>query len=251
MSYLERQNKAATKTGTYSVLDSDNVLMLNPNGGAFSTTLPTAVGRPGKRYTFINANSSSTDFTAATINTTSAQTIGQLAATSFLLHTRGEAITVESDGSNWQIVNRFIPGHEIDCSSLFAFTNLGTVSAKTVFFRRVGSNALFRGVATAGTVVAGTFSIDLTGFTIKTANFGTSSTQIVGMLTTHPGTSQALWSTNDTGLLFIDTAQNAKVYMSTAHGATAGTFNKISGASFYSSNPFSFVLDIPIVNWEA
>jgi len=60
-------------------------------------TLPTAVGRSGKVFKIKNTGSG-----VITVATTSAQTID--GSTTYLLQVQYQSLTVESDGSNWQVV---------------------------------------------------------------------------------------------------------------------------------------------------
>ena len=86
------------KTSNYTAVASDSTITGATSGGAFTITLPSAVGLEGKRFTIRKSDTSSNLLTVAT---TSSQTIGSNSATSTKLHAKGEAITLESDGANW------------------------------------------------------------------------------------------------------------------------------------------------------
>lgn len=88
-----------TKTTTYAILTTDNVILCNASGGAFTVTLPTAVSVTGKQYTIKKTDST---LNVVTVATTSSQTID--GATTNVIATPYESITVVSDGSNWMIV---------------------------------------------------------------------------------------------------------------------------------------------------
>ena len=88
-----------TKTGTYSILASDYVILCNTAPGSFSVTLPTAVGRTGQMYHIKKINSSINNVTIAT---TSSQTID--GDTSVVITTQYESYMVISDGANWSIL---------------------------------------------------------------------------------------------------------------------------------------------------
>jgi hypothetical protein len=64
-------------------------------------TLPTAVGCIGRRYTIKKTDASAN---AVTIATTSSQTID--GTTTKALSTQYAAYTVQSDGANWQIIDK-------------------------------------------------------------------------------------------------------------------------------------------------
>lgn len=91
----------STKTGAYTATASDNTLLGNATSAAFSITLPTAVGITGKTYTVKKIDSSAN---ALTVATTSSQTID--GTTTKPLARQYDAITVQSDGANWMIINQ-------------------------------------------------------------------------------------------------------------------------------------------------
>jgi len=91
------------KTGNYTTVENDSVIRCDASGGAFTITLLSAATVPaGKQYTIKRTDIlSSTN--ALTIATTSSQTID--GATNWILRT-GQSVKVESDGANWQVVDR-------------------------------------------------------------------------------------------------------------------------------------------------
>lgn len=90
---------AAGKTSAYTATDSDEMIRANASGGAFTVTLPTAASRAGKRFTIKKTDSSAN---VVTVGTTSSQTID--GATTYSLATQYKAVTVVSDGSNWNVI---------------------------------------------------------------------------------------------------------------------------------------------------
>ena len=102
--------KLTSVSGTYSVLDTDDVISCN---GTFTVTLPTAVGRTGKHFTFKNIGTG-----IVTIATTSSQTI-DAGATTAIMNTQNNSLTLISDGSNWITVH--LPSVNIQ-----TFTSSGT-----------------------------------------------------------------------------------------------------------------------------
>jgi hypothetical protein len=158
---------SAVKTTTYSILADDELVLGDVSGGAFTMTLPTAVGRKGKRYRIIQTGAVSTN--ALTIATTSSQTLGGTTApTSRKMFSKGEMYEFQSDGANWQIVNRFIPSDEIDTGACtFTATTTptvkGTFAVDKLYVSRIGDKARFRyegrytsaGSATTGDILFG------------------------------------------------------------------------------------------------
>lgn len=88
-----------TLTGTGNILADDSVVLCNATSAAFTTTLPTASGIAGRRYTIKRTNGGANNVTVAT---TSSQTID--GATTNVLGMQYAVLTVVSDGANWLIV---------------------------------------------------------------------------------------------------------------------------------------------------
>jgi hypothetical protein len=87
---------AANKTGAYTATATDEIIPCDASGGAFSVTLPTAVGVPGQRYVVKKVDSS---VNAVTVATTSSQTID--GATTYSLAAQWDSVRVVSNGANW------------------------------------------------------------------------------------------------------------------------------------------------------
>lgn len=96
--------KVQSKTTTYTALITDDVILCDTSGGAWTLTLPAAATSGGKRY-FVKKTESSAN--ALTIDGNSSETID--GATTTTLDTENESIEIVCDGSNWQIVNRRLP----------------------------------------------------------------------------------------------------------------------------------------------
>lgn len=96
-----RPNTAlSTKTAAYTLTSTDSVILADATSGAFANTLPTAVGISGRQYTIKRINGGAN---TVTVGTTSSQTID--GASTKTLGAQWSAVTVVSDGANWQIVN--------------------------------------------------------------------------------------------------------------------------------------------------
>lgn len=92
----------ATKTSAYTLNNNDDLILADASGGAFTLTLPTAVGAAGKKY--IIKKIDSTVANAVTLAAPGSETIDGSSAV--VLYAQNEAVTVVSDGTNWQIVER-------------------------------------------------------------------------------------------------------------------------------------------------
>ena len=88
-----------TKTSAYTATSSDETILGNASTGAFSVTLPTAVGASGKSYVVKKIDSSAN---AVTIATTLSQTID--GTTTKALSFQYDGVQVQTDGANWFII---------------------------------------------------------------------------------------------------------------------------------------------------
>lgn len=118
----------ASVTGATTLTATSNIVMANATSAAFSVTLPTAVGATGQVYTVTKTDSS---VNAVTVATTSAQTINL--ATSYTLKVQYSSVTVQSDGSNWQVIGNHVPERSPDWVNVKAFgaTGNGTTDDTT------------------------------------------------------------------------------------------------------------------------
>lgn len=89
-----------TKAVSYTLLSTDDTVLFT---AVATATLPTAVAISGKRFIIINGSTSAANITIAT---TSSQTIGGRASSDIILTQYWDTITVESDGTNYQIVDK-------------------------------------------------------------------------------------------------------------------------------------------------
>lgn len=91
------------KSTTYLALNTDSVIFCS--GASWTLTLYDAslAANKGKTIQIIHQGTSLTQ--AYTLATTSAQTIGGIASSLYILQTNGESLTLVSDGANWQILD--------------------------------------------------------------------------------------------------------------------------------------------------
>jgi hypothetical protein len=121
--------------------------LCDSTSGAFTITLPTAVGATGKKYLIKKTNS---QFNNVTIDANGTQTIdGTLTR---LLTTQNEAYNIVSDGANWRVLDHHIDG-QINVYTP-TFTGFGTVSDVEFVWWRQGKNIHVRGKFTSGTPTA-------------------------------------------------------------------------------------------------
>lgn len=109
---------SSEKTTAYSILASDNVIIANATGGAFTVTLPTAVGVAGKHYRIYNTGTSNN----VSVATTSSQTMNGV--TTRKIPTK-DSFHVVSDGANWLVLKEVTVYAKYVSSATNTFANAG------------------------------------------------------------------------------------------------------------------------------
>lgn len=139
----------ATPSSTYSVNVYDELILCS--GASFTLTLPTAVGRAGKKFKIVHTGTSYTQ--VYSIATTSSQTINGVASGDWKLYFLGEMLEVTSNGTNWTVTS--ILNHDPNWTafpSVAAGTlitgstsnpSYGTQTYNEAFFRKIGSHSEF------------------------------------------------------------------------------------------------------------
>ena len=156
-----------TKTTTYTILTSDDVILGDTSSAGFTLTLPTAVGNTGKVFQIKYTDSGFAN--ALTVDGNGAETID--GSTTTTLDTQNESLKIISDGTNWEILDRKIP------SAWTSYSPTGTYSGEANatyngYWKRVGDSILLRlEIDFTGTVAAlGVMSFDTpSGLTFDTA----------------------------------------------------------------------------------
>jgi hypothetical protein len=142
------------RSANATVSVADGLSECDASGGAFTLTLPTAVGIEGAVLRFIKADSS---LNLITIEGDGAETIEGYANRK--LATIGECLTIYSDGANWGILDRRIPARRAQYTP--TFSNLGTMTSVEIWSHREGPFLVVEGCATSGTLVAATAAMSL------------------------------------------------------------------------------------------
>jgi len=133
-------------TGTDTALTSDFVC--NLSDASFTFTLYTAVGNQGKVLCIKHSGTSLTQ--VYTLATTGGQTIGGVASGSYALYTNGETLLLQSNGSNWIILDHYAETPWIDSGAIVigATTTAPTKSTGNIvdklYWRRDGCEGFFR-----------------------------------------------------------------------------------------------------------
>lgn len=133
--------KIAVVSSSRALTIDDAVVIVDATASSRIITLETAVGCAGRMHTIVRGGSG---IHTIDINTTSAQTISTYASWRLLIP--GEAVTVQSDGSNWQVVSHFdwnYQGASIADGSTLANSTTDTTLSGNVIWNALGVGAIF------------------------------------------------------------------------------------------------------------
>lgn len=158
-----------SKSANYTLTSSDDDIICNASGGAFTLTLPDASSNSGKVYKIYRKDG--TFANALTVLRAGADTISfnNTTATSFLLYTVDEYIEIQSDGiSTWYVLD-----HRTN-TPWIAYTPTGNHSTNvtyTGFWRRTGDSIEVQAyLAYTGATDAAVLSVNYpTGMTMNTS----------------------------------------------------------------------------------
>lgn len=242
-----------TVSGVGSATINDDVLLMDMTGGAFTLTLPTAVGNTGKVF-FIKKIDSSLNI--GTIDGDGTETIDGV--TTKKLNTQYESWEIVSDGSNWLVLDHKCETpwvtYTMTIGSTGAAPTKGTTSVDRAQWKRDGDDMLVRyeynqtAAGSAGTgnyrfpiANAATWSIDTAKLTPSTNTYGSGfagCAEVQENTTENPAVVSAADSTNF--LLSKANAINDYVVIG-AGNADLGT----------TTIRYQFIARVPILNWEA
>ena len=102
----------ASKTGNYTLVSSDDVVLGDSSSGAFTLTLPAASGSSGKVFHLKKTDSGSN---AVTVDGNASETIDGSA--DLKLSVQNDSVSIVSDGSNWKVVSRVANGFQESSAS--------------------------------------------------------------------------------------------------------------------------------------
>lgn len=129
-----------SKSANYTLNNNDLFTNFDCTTGAFTATLPTAVGCKGRIYEVRKTDNSTNVLSVAT---TSSQTINSTyygSSTSYVLYNQNEVLQLKSDGANWMVIG-------------FSKGGLTTSSAGTLTLT-YGRDYIFTGTTTTWTLPA-------------------------------------------------------------------------------------------------
>ena len=113
-----------TKTGTYTVTTTDDIILVDATSGAFTITLPTAASTTAKKYHIVKIDSTAN---AVTIDGNGSETID--GATTQILDGQYTSMIISSNGSNWFSLSRTTILTAFIIDSKTTGTNAGTFTS--------------------------------------------------------------------------------------------------------------------------
>ena len=233
-------NVTAAKTSNYTAV-IDDFIRCDCTGGAFTVTLPTAVGQGGRKIVIVKTDSTTN---ALNIATTSSQTMNGVTTNN--LSTAYEEVELVSDGANW-ILKRYIP------EAWVSFTPTGSWSSNTTYtgrYRRVGDSCfvvIALSLAGAPTAASLTFNLPFTVDTAKTYNSSTGFMPARGIGNDFDAAKGYLVYgkfSSTTVLSIFDSADDTYIRLSSAVNAT-------TPFTWAASDELSVEFSFPVVGWKS
>jgi hypothetical protein len=261
---IGRSSQPTTRTSNYTIQSTDDTVFVDGSGGAFTVTLPTAVGIQGRKFKVVRVDDTVAEANQITIGTTSSQTIN--GASSKKICSQWEMFEFESNNANWIITSRYISPVETDRGAvpLTATTSnptKGTMSIDKIWEQRVGEFAEYRiemRYTAAGTGGTGDYLFGLpSGRTIKASRITAYSTvegtggwtatnSVGGGQIDYQGTSVSM------ARVVVYNSTNVRLFLigNTAGSVTAGVVNSADYGIVGTSGSYCFNFRVPIAGWE-
>ena len=133
-----------SKTTTYTVAASDTHVDCDATGGGFTVTVPAAASGNAGQTVWIRKTDSS--FNVVTLAT----------GVSTTLNTQNESVQINSNGTDWVVVNRYVPS--VTTSYTPTVGGCGTVTVNECKYTRLGSMLQVEANVTCGTVTGSAFT---------------------------------------------------------------------------------------------
>jgi hypothetical protein len=220
----------ASKTSAYTLVTSDDLILADANSAAFTLSLPTAVGNQGKVF---KVKKTDTTYNAVTIDPNSTEQVDGNSTTT--LNTKGETLTVVSDGSNWQILAREIPFVWSSYTpSMDGFVDSGAACQ----YARQGQDLLLRCKVSPSSINASEARFYLPSASLVSASS-----------TTLPGIQICGSGNQDDWQPAVEPSKNYVVLVD--YAATSTVTTKLGGSTAIGlTQPSSFTCRIPIAGWN-
>lgn len=222
----------ASKTTTYTLTNSDDVILLDASGGGFTLTLHDPTTATKKLYTLKKTDSSVNKITIGGYN---------LEGSSRKICTQYESVQIYPDGTNWQVFNHKNTSDIVSYTP--TFTGFGTATSINFTSCRVGSFLHVEGTFTTGTTTGVEAQVTI-GFNGTSANVTTLST-----LPTISNAGVFNYGTSSASSFYI-TKEASKTYVTfSRQDVSSSSLNKLLGTNFGNSTVISVNFKVPIVDW--
>jgi hypothetical protein len=234
-----KQSVTAASGATYVALTTDILIAVN-SGTTTQVTLPAASGNSGTIY---RVKKTDATFTAVTVTDSTFSTT---------INTQGECVDLQSNGTTYLVVNRYVPG----VWTSFTPTGLWTTNATySGFWRRVGDSAevTFKIACAGAPAEAGNLDVAIpSGLVIDTAKIAvTANNTALGVGTTCDSGTAYLMS-----IFYVDTTHVALQSALTNSGSNPQPSN--FGSYVSKTSPFTFgngdavfaSYKVPISGWN-
>lgn len=259
--------RSVTTTDTASCTADQHLTL---SGNSFSETIPAATGCTGKTITLLHNDTSLSKVYTLVTSEDIVTPNGNIASTNYKLTTKGESLTIRSNGTNWLQINHYTSTPWVDFPSLSAGTLItgtttnptyGTIQTHYARWRRNGANAdimWFYRATTAGGAGSGVYLFNLPSGLVMDTTYITVNTVIIFGATfadSVVGTFELGYSTaHGIGEVvpYSTTQLKAQLSNTTAAGA-AGSQMWSSGDISFAINAnmhFSIRATIPITGWQ-
>lgn len=113
-----------TVTSSDSLGTTDETVLVNAVGGLVNLSVLSAAALDGRRFTVKKIDSSAN---TVTLTCAGAETLD--GSSSYVLDTEDDAVTIESDGTNWHIVSLYAPGDTLVSGNAASGTTAGSLRA--------------------------------------------------------------------------------------------------------------------------
>lgn len=194
----------ASKAAAYTTLTTDDVILCDASGGAFTITLHTASGNTGDQIMIKKTDSDVTE--PVTIDGDGTETIDGV--TTQLLYDQNESVTLVSDGTNWQILSKIRPAlkSRVRLQGTNGAGSTGNAIRRfTNTIENIGSDIVYTDSATQGA----SFQVKVPGMYTVIYSDAQNGACLIGLSLNSSATSTAIGSLANAERLVVANPRNA------------------------------------------
>lgn len=254
-----------SKTSNYTLLNTDEVVLVNSSGGSLALTLADAASNGGKRYTIKKTDTTTQPFSLKRATTDAISNTSNY-NTEFKFNTPGEEVEIISTGSSvWHVTAHRIPSEwtrfTMNVTGTTSSPTKGTVAVDLPYWRRIGDSMEIRWdyrQTGAGSAGSGAYLLEVpNGFSVDTSKVSALASAVGQYTSVGDG-----WvSTASNGISSSATIFNVAVYDSThldmyyttvSGSALQNVFANVGSALGFDNTNYLISLraTVPISGWE-